>query len=214
MIDFIKKVFCFEAFYVLTDFFFTNVTLLRSNQIIKVTFDFTTIFSIIFMFFFGLLVVGIIKLLSQKINTFLYESNKLISIVAFLIRGILWLVPQEKFDWFSQLNGCLLDLSLTIIIALIIYYFWRYHIEICAGVFLSAFIYYHTELTTWFFKELLNISHPNNILQRVFLLTILVLFMVITIYLRTKGIYDFRSKNDKILESYERGPYKRICNKE
>jgi len=220
MKEFIKKVFYFDLIYNLTDIFYSNLVLFKHKKVFDITFDFWTLYFLVVFFLLGAVIMGVVKLLSLKTNKFIYESNKFICLGAFLGRGmdcffILFLnMLYKKSDFAIQTFGTLINLGYEIIAFLILYYFWKYRIEICTGIFICGSLYAHMHLQIWFYQKFFKMAHPKEYLQGFFLLAVLVIFLLVTITLRKLGVYDFRGRKDKWLESLREGPYKRYSAKE
>ena len=210
MKEYFKKVIYFAIIYMLTDIFFSNTFLFEKGKIFKVVIDAWTLIFIIGFFLFGLIEIWILKLLSGKINRFIYESNVLICYSAFILRCTDWtfgLFFGFLRDWRSI--ETIISFVFFIAIVLLVFRNWKYRIEISVSVFLSAFIYAFTHLEIPFYRWL-GIFNVTPFLRDIFLLSILILVLLILIILRKKGVYDFRSKKDKWLEKIGDGPYKRI----
>lgn len=220
MKEFIKKAFYFDLAYMITKIFFSDLILFKHGKVLDLTFDFWTLYLFVVFFVFGIITIGIIKIISSKTSKFIYESNKLICLAAFIGRGVdcfntLFLNKfASKLDPAIQYLGGIFNLGYIILGFLVLYYFWKYRLEICTGIFICASIYYHVDLQIWFYQQFFKMAHPSDYLQGFFLLAVLVIFLLVTITLRKLGVYDFRGRKDKWLESLREGPYKRYQVKE
>jgi hypothetical protein len=211
MKDFIKRTLYFDLFYNIMIQYCDGLILFKHGQVFKFTFDIWNIIFFIGGFVYGLLAVGIIKFISSKTDRFVYDSNKLICYAAVLYQGLVWFeISFFNFLEYSylQIPIFLITVVYFIILVFVLYYFWRYRIEIAAGIILNATIYEQTDWSVWFYK-LLHIPKPSHFLQGLFYLGVLVIFLAITISLRRMKVYDFRSRKDKWLEAMGEGPYKR-----
>lgn len=212
MKELIKKAIYFDIIYNLTDIFFSNTFFFEKGKVFRVIVDTWTLLFIVGWFFCGIIAIGIMKFLSLKINKYIYESNAMICYSAFILRGLTWFnvafynLPN-KFHW-QILEGTIYVLCFVLVVILL-FRFWKYRIEISAGIFLTAFIY---DFTHWekLFYSIFNIIKPNDFQRGLFILGIFALFLPTIIFLRNKGLYDFRSRKDKWLEANGEGPYKKI----
>jgi hypothetical protein len=211
MKEFIKKVIYFDIVNNLADIFFSNTFLFEDGKIFRVIVDAWTFIFFIGWFFYGIIAIGIIKFLSVKVNKFMYESDKFICYMAFILRGSTWFnVAFCDFsnEIFWQIFAGLTSLLCFVVSILFLFRFWKYHVEINAGVFLTAFIYAFTHWEVPFYM-MFNIVKPSYFLRGLFILGILVIFLSTVIFLRKKGLYDFRSRKDKLMEVKEEGPYQK-----
>lgn len=214
MKEFIKKVIYFDIVYNLTDIFFSNTFFFEKGKIFHVIVDTWTLIFFIGWFFCGILAIGIMKFLSLRIDKFIYESNSLICYSAFILRGLTWFNVgfynlSNQYYW-QILEGAIYVLCFVLVVILL-FCLWKYRIEISTGIFLTAFIYAFTHWEIAFYS-IFNIEKPNDFLQGLFILGVLILFLPIIIFFRKKGFYDFRSRKDKWLEAKGEGPYKK-CHK-
>lgn len=211
MKKFIKKVLYFDIIYNLTNIFFSNMFFFENGKTFQVVMDTWTLIFFVGWFFYGIVGIGIIKYLSLKINKFIYESDALICYLALNFRGLTWLnVLFFGFldDYFWGIIGFSIEIICFVLLILILFHFWKYRIEISAGIFLTAFIYAFTHWEKPFYS-FFSISNPNELLRGLFILVILVLFLPTVIFLRNKDLYDFRSRKDKRLETKGEGPYQK-----
>ena len=114
----------------------------------------------------------------------------------------------HHFNDFLYENLIILNLIILIyfsLIAIIVYYTWKYRIEIVSGLFIMNIIIRKTALGNLtktdfldlFFAEHLGIEQVSNFSKGMFLLGIYGIYLTIVIYLRKKGVYDLHSKKEK-----------------
>jgi hypothetical protein len=214
MNDFIKRALYFGLIYNIANAISDNFIIIKHQQSysIKVAFDMFSILIIIGFFIFAFLLVAIIKLLSVKINQFIYESYTSITYIAFIAVTVDWVVNLLGISGESGNKILFYVLCYStifgqlILCTLVIYYFWKYRIEIGLGIFLGR-ILFTFDIADKIYLQILSIK-PTDV-KRFYLISIIViLFIALTIILRKLNVYDFRSRKDKWLEATGEGPYK------
>lgn len=210
MKEFIKKVIYFDIIFNLTDIFLSNTSFFQKGQVFRVNVDMWTLLFLIWWFFGGIIGILILKFLSSKVNRFIYESNKFVCYLAFITRGTDWIFGLifgflKKFEIIEMLVYIIYFVALI----LLIYYFWKYRKEISFSIFLTASIYAFTHLEIQLYSSY-GVLKVNEFLRGLTLVPVLILVILILVFLRRKGVYDFRSREDKWLEKIGDGPYKRI----
>lgn len=214
MRDFLKRVLYFGLVGNLTNYLFDNLIITKDNDLLNIKFLFNswTIILIIGFFCFSFLFVAIIKILSIKINRFIYESYTSLAYIAFLEISAEWIVSllgSTSEHGNKVLFNIISDFTIImqlILCMLVIYYFWKYRIEICVGIFIGR-ILQNFGLATQILSHIF-LEKPTNIEKFYFISIVVILFITLTIILRRFNVYDFRSRKDKWLEATGEGPYK------
>ena len=225
MKNYFKKVLLYAFIMILLGLFMNNIALFKGGHIITLTLDWGTQIIIIGTFLYSFVIILIIKLISLKMGEYFY-SNKLIiySAIAFeSFAGFEILLFHDLFhhliDFLYQ-NLIILYVIISIfisLIAIIVYYNWKYRIEIVSGLFIMNLVIRKTALGNLtktdfldaFFAEHLGIDPVSNFSKGMFLLGIYGIYLAIAIYLRKKGVYDRRSKKEKREEKDGQGYYAR-----
>jgi hypothetical protein len=208
MKGYLLKIVDFTIIYILTDLFFSNLIFFKGGKIFDLSIDGITLMLIITGFLYSFIYIGIIKLVSIKINDFIYNSNVMICYTAFIFRSYDWFYTLF-FGWFAKtlswtdilVNNLITFVSL-IVVVLPLYYFWKYRIEISVGMFLGGLLY------SDIFNRIPQLKMPDDWKQGITISIIVALFIGIAVSLRKLGVYDFRSQKDKWQEKLGEGPYK------
>lgn len=209
MNDYLKKVFYFGLTYIIIDIIFTNINFFTNDgSIIKIGFDTISIMMIIGSFCFAFLFVLLIKLLSKWISRSIYDSNLMIVYISFCFSSFtgLYVLFLEFLEEINYLLGWIVTFGYFLLIILVLKKYWKYRQEIGIGLFLTRLMFAENGFIIDFFKYF-GIAKASDFLQGIFILVVFALFLAITITLRRIGVYDFRSKKDKWLESIGEGPY-------
>lgn len=207
---YLKKVLCLAFFYIFTDVLFYNVDyFIKNGSIIRIGFDALSVAIYFGSFLLSFLFVLAIKLLSKRIDKFIYESNTMIIYIAICLQSftglyVLLFKTIEKQVW---LLGLTITLGYSFLIVYILYKFWKYRLEITLGLFLTRVMFTGNGFIIEFYKTI-GVKKPNDFLQGISISTIFVIFILLSVFLQKKGVYDFRSRKDKWLESVGQGPYK------
>ena len=221
MKNYFKKALLFAVVMILLSLFVNNIVLFKGGHIITLTLDWGTLIIIIGTFLDSFVKILIIKLLSLKMGKYFY-SNKIIiySAIAFESFVGFEILLFHHFNDFLDRNLIILYLIVYIcfsLIAIIVYYTWKYRIEIVSGLFIMNLIIRKTALGNLtktdfldvFFAEHLGIDPVSNFFKGMFLLGIYGIYLAIVIYLRKKGVYDLRNKKEKREEKDGQGYYAR-----
>ena len=149
------------------------------------------------------------KLLSLKIGKYFYSNEMIIySTITYYSFGGFEILLFHHFNDFLYQNLILMALIILIyfsLIAIIIYYTWKYRIEIVSGLFIMNLIIRKTALGNLtktdfldlFFAEHLGKEQVSNFSKGMFLLGIYGIYLAIAIYLRKKGVYDLRREKKR-----------------
>jgi hypothetical protein len=196
----------------------------KSGELFSITIDTITLMLTFGWFIFSFVAIGIIKLISMKKNKFIYESKKFIIYFTFLFHNFAGLSVLLFHNYIkNELINCLLIFIYYILFIFILYYFWKYRLEIVIGMLLTNLFVYkinfwfstyliHTnkpDLLSKFMQQYLGLAHVTNPMKGVVLLLFLVIFLTITIFLRKKGVYDYRSSQEQRQEEMQEGYYAR-----
>lgn len=193
--------------------FFYNFNIVRTHQgySFKSGFDGLSLILIISTFIFSFVFIAIVKLLSVKINRFIYESYASISYIAFNFVTADWIVNllgplrEQRTIWFEIMCDSSIIIQL-ILCTLVIYYFWKYRLEISLGIFIGRILQSYG-IATKILAVIFSIKPTNR--EKFYLVSaIVIIFIALTILLRKLNVYDFRSRKDKWLETTGEGPYK------
>jgi len=205
---------------------YINSILLSFNNGFSIEFKLKT-FMVLHLFLkitICIIFIGILKLLSQKIDGFLYESNK--AIIYFAIAKELNRVFQVLINFVTRNNmfdtlpfQFIINTSIFIFWVLVFYYLWKYRIELISVLFVFLFIYKESNLIALndpdfldtFFQNYVGIQNVHNSVKGLFLLGIYSGIIAFLIYLRKKGVYDPRSDEEKLQEAHNRGYYARFA---
>ncbi|PRX26714.1 hypothetical protein BX659_11978 [Orenia metallireducens] len=220
MKEYLKKIGYFALVYILTDWFFHNLSFFSNGEFgVSLTVDIWTLIGIIILVIHSIFHIAIIKLVSIKLDKFIYKSIKFIIYSAFIqscFEGfdVLFFSPWKKIPlgvvyFFGALYFIALVLSL--------YYLWKYRVELAGGMFIINLIIYKTNLAVLNKEDFLdrlvinyfNLGNYTNFCKGVVLLIVLLIFLAITIFLRKKGVYDYRNRQEQWQEKMKQGYYAR-----
>ena len=170
---------------------------------------------------FSFLFVGLLKLISIKIDNFIYHSNKMIFYSAMIFKSFdgleVLLFHSLEQKCFNNLLQIIFSSFYFMLLVIILYYFWKYRLELAIGLFISNYLRVlgfvsaiKPDYMTYFFKQYFGIENISNVSKGLVMLLLLGIFLTITIYLRKKGVYDYRSKEEQNQEKVGEGYYSRF----
>ena len=222
MKNYLKKVFIFAITITLFYLIVNNLLIFPEGQM-KISFvmDTPTIIILIGNWLFSFVLVGIIKLLSNKLDSIIYVSDKVIfysAVVFSNFGGLEVLLFHSLEQKYLNNNFIFIFTSFYFIILLyIVYYFWKYRLEIAVGLFISNYALgtqfvssIKTDYMSYFFKHYFGVEHLSNVSKGLVMLLLLGIFLGITIYLRKNGVYDYRSRQEQWQEKVGEGYYSRF----
>jgi len=225
MKKFSKKFLYYYLVAVAVDLYISNL-LFSFNKGFSIEFNLKiyTILHIFSMILDSIIALGVIKLLSNNIDEFIYESNK--AIVYFAIAkelGRVFQIPILSFvrntKYSTYLTLLISTTTFFICCVLAFYYLWKYRLELISVLFIFLFIYKESNLIALhdpdfldtFFQNYVGIQNVHNSVKGLFLLGIYSGIIAFLIYLRKKGVYDPRSEEEKLQEAHNRGYYARFA---
>ena len=207
MKEFLKKSLYFGLIENLVILFFQNVTLFHKNEIFNFSFDGWSLIIFIGIFIYSFALVGVIKFISTRINNFIY-SYKMITYIAFTDSSIDWVINLlGRTEGNGGIISYLIIAGQLVFCTLLLYYGWKYRLELSAGIFLGRFLFAYRIAENIYRHEFL--KKPKNVEEFYLITSIVLLFIFITFILRKLNVYDFRSPKDKHLEVMGEGPYKK-----
>ncbi|WP_181186445.1 hypothetical protein [Orenia metallireducens] len=220
MKEYLKRVGYFALVYILTNLFFHNLSFFSNGEFgVSLTVDIWTLIGIIILVIHSIFHVGIIKLVSIKLDKFIYKSTKFIIYSAFIqscFEGfdVLFFGPWKKLSAGEVYS--IVTLYFTVLV-LSLYYLWKYRVELAVGMFIINLIIYKANLAALnkedFLDRLLSnyfeLGNYIHFFKGVLLLIVLMIFLAITILLRKKGVYDYRSRQEQWQEKMKQGYYAR-----
>lgn len=220
MKEYIKKSLYFGLIFNLVGLFEHNIKIFpKKGTVYSVFIDFWTLVIFIGIFLYAFIFIAILFFISKKINNSIYKSKKVIGYIAFITASLDGLmVLLFKHLWINNdVVGIFITIGYFLLAVSLVYFFWKYRIEIASGVFLTNMIYYQTnlissndtDLVTRLFNQYYGISHLSDPIKGLILLLMLVVYLTILIFLRKKGIYDYRKKKELWQEKMGEGPYKK-----
>jgi len=222
---YLKRVFYFWLVINLNAFLMYNTSFFTKNgELFSITVGTLTLLLIIGLFIFSFPAIGLIKLISIKLYSFIYDSTKFICYFATILvhfEGLYTLLLGTSIQ--SEIITGLSIFGCFILFIYILYCFWKYRLEITIGMFLTNFVVYQfnfwvttylistnkPDLLSKFMQQYLGIEHVTNPMKGIVLLLFLAIFLTITIFLRKKGVYDYRSSEEQQQEKLREGYYAR-----
>ncbi len=171
-----------------------------SNNSLGVTIDLVLIIGMISLIVIGILAVGVLKFISSKLNNDLLYDFKFICYLA-LINGSVILLSFFFPETNNDLTEWLIAWSAFGVYILVLYYFWKYRLEIFVGNFLMQVLHKKTELINInksdelidFLQMYLPVSHISKRLEGMILLIFLLIFVYVAHLLRKAGVYNYGS---------------------
>ncbi|MGM0410993.1 MAG: hypothetical protein ACQEQF_09560 [Bacillota bacterium] len=218
-----QKVIYFALVYELVYLFFHNFHVFTKGELIfKLTLDIWVFIGILVTVIYSFFYVGIIKIISFNLCQFIYNSDKFIIYLASLSSSFEMFALLFFSLWREKIHsgyflGYILMICYFIILLLCLYYFWKYRLEVIGGFFIINTISYETNLVLLkkedfldrLLSDYLTFGNFNNFFKGLILLTMLSLVVGIAIFLRKKGVYDYRSRQEKWRAKMKQGYYAR-----
>ncbi|HLV10164.1 MAG TPA: hypothetical protein VKY40_08145 [Halanaerobiales bacterium] len=218
---FIKKALYFGLIYNLVFYIIHNIKFFpKKGTIYQGFIDFWTLLFMFIGFVTGFIFLAIIYLLSKKYKMDIYDSNKMIGYIAFTYCSFegLSVIFFEKLWENNDLIGIIVTVGYFLLIVVALYYFWKYRIEIASGVLITNILYYKTnfvnsnnqDYVTKFFSNYTGITQLSDHYKGMILLFLLFIYLAVLVFLRKKGVYDYRNRQELWQEQMEEGPYKKV----
>jgi hypothetical protein len=223
LLRYIKNLFYYVIIDNLFDFLFYNI--FKESNKFTIIIDHWTIGTFVVSILDGLVLIGILKLISLKLNTYIYKSQKFIIFLFIIYNNIggleILLTSPVRKKYLSSFQFLYVVSLIYLLISLIlIYYYWKYRLEITIGIVITNFIISFTKLDhldkTDFLdiiiKNNFGIEYISNFNKGLIMLGFLIITITIPIYLRKIGVYDYRSRKEKWQEKVGKDLYARNNN--
>ena len=218
---FIKKAFLLWVIYIVFTIYYHNITIYhRGSWGLWFTSEVLLLTGYIWTFFPIMINVGILKLFSLKLNEKIYNSRKIIIYLAIMmscVGSIEVLIFSPIFEIVNQPGlRTLVPRLYFIVLVFVMYYFWEYRFEILSGSFLVLNLMKWTRLNVIEGKDFMDRFFLNNFgvqidnfFKGIIVLSFLAIYLAVLIYLRKKGVYDYRDRQEIWREKAGKGLYAR-----